>query len=104
MMVFSAEMQNMEEGQDIPGNLEMVSVIEECSTDVNLTTEEEVARNTVLSFILNANLDLATLGAVSVGPATLICRALGMNGGFDLSCAKYIKLDSPHFANCPAGK
>jgi len=27
-----------------------------------------------------------------------------MNGGFDLSCAKYVKIGTPHAADCPPGK
>ena len=31
------------------------------------------------------------------------CRGLGLNGGLDLSCAKYVKIGKPHFAECPSG-
>ena len=32
------------------------------------------------------------------------CKALGMNGGLDLSCAKKLQIGKPHSANCPPEK
>ena len=32
------------------------------------------------------------------------CQALGMNGAFDLSCAKKLQIGKPHSANCPPEK
>ena len=35
-------------------------------------------------------------------PPTPNCKALGYNGGLDLSCARYIKVGSPYIAECGA--
>lgn len=44
------------------------------------------------------------VGCCICRPSVPNCRALGMNGGLDLSCAKYIKIGTPHAASCPPGK
>lgn len=63
--VFSADYQSMVEVRDIPGNLEMVSMITAWSADAKLPMERETVKKLVSYTILNASQDIILLVAVS---------------------------------------